>query len=64
MHSMKPAGTSSTRTSPRYQAKTNGSANNYQNEESETWIGEWLQKRQNRDQMVYASSLFVQVGGS
>lgn len=30
-------------------------ANNYQNEESETWIGEWLQKRGNRDQMVIAT---------
>lgn len=26
-------------------------ANNYQNEESETWIGEWMKKRENRDQM-------------
>jgi hypothetical protein len=26
-------------------------SNNYQDEESETWIGEWLQKRGNRDQM-------------
>ena len=30
-------------------------ANNYQAEESETWIGEWMQKRGNRDQMVIAT---------
>ncbi|MCJ1411665.1 hypothetical protein MMC19_005756 [Ptychographa xylographoides] len=30
-------------------------ANNYQNEESETWIGEWMAKRGNRDQMVIAT---------
>lgn len=30
-------------------------ANNYQNEESETWIGEWMAKRKNRDQMVIAT---------
>jgi len=30
-------------------------ANNYQNEESELWIGEWMQERQNRDQMVIAT---------
>lgn len=26
-------------------------ANNYQNEESETWLGEWMKKRGVRDQM-------------
>jgi predicted aldo/keto reductase-like oxidoreductase len=26
-------------------------ANNYQEEQSEKWIGEWLRKRGNRDQM-------------
>jgi predicted aldo/keto reductase-like oxidoreductase len=26
-------------------------SNNYQSEESETWIGEWMAKRGNRDQM-------------
>lgn len=26
-------------------------ANNYQNEESEKYIGEWMRKRGNRDQM-------------
>ena len=30
-------------------------ANNYQNEESETWIGEWMQARGNRDEMVIAT---------
>ena len=30
-------------------------ANNYQNEESETWLGEWMTKRQNRSQMVIAT---------
>ncbi|KAL8730902.1 MAG: hypothetical protein Q9181_004504 [Wetmoreana brouardii] len=30
-------------------------ANNYQNEESETWIGEWLADRQNRDEIVIAT---------
>lgn len=30
-------------------------ANNYQDEESETWIGEWMQKKGNRDQIVLAT---------
>lgn len=30
-------------------------ANNYQNEESEKYIGEWMRKRGNRDQMVIAT---------
>ncbi|KAF2767480.1 Aldo/keto reductase [Teratosphaeria nubilosa] len=30
-------------------------ANSYQAEESEQWIGEWLQQRQNRDEMVLAT---------
>jgi aryl-alcohol dehydrogenase-like predicted oxidoreductase len=30
-------------------------ANNYQNEESEKWIGEWMEKRGNRDQIVLAT---------
>ncbi|OKL61700.1 putative aryl-alcohol dehydrogenase AAD14 [Talaromyces atroroseus] len=30
-------------------------ANNYQNEQSETWIGEWMASRKNRDQMVIAT---------
>lgn len=30
-------------------------ANNYQNEQSETWIGEWMAARRNRDQMVIAT---------
>jgi aryl-alcohol dehydrogenase-like predicted oxidoreductase len=27
-------------------------ANNYQDEESEVWIGEWMKQRKNRDHMV------------
>ena len=30
-------------------------ANNYQQEESEKWLGEWMQSRQNRDQIVLAT---------
>lgn len=30
-------------------------ANNYQNEESEAWIGEWMEKRGVRDQMIVAT---------
>jgi aryl-alcohol dehydrogenase-like predicted oxidoreductase len=30
-------------------------ANDYQNEQSETWLGEWMAKRQNRSQMVIAT---------
>lgn len=30
-------------------------ANNYQGEESETWLGEWMQQRKNRDEMVVAT---------
>ncbi|KAK9453382.1 hypothetical protein V1511DRAFT_505557 [Dipodascopsis uninucleata] len=30
-------------------------ANNYQDEDSETWIGEWMKKRNNRDQLVIAT---------
>ncbi|KAJ5537615.1 hypothetical protein N7513_005568 [Penicillium frequentans] len=30
-------------------------ANNYQNEQSEAWIGEWMTARKNRDQMVIAT---------
>lgn len=30
-------------------------ANNYQNEESERWIGEWMKARGNRDQIVLAT---------
>lgn len=30
-------------------------ANNYQDEESEEWIGEWMKKRGNRDQIVLAT---------
>jgi aryl-alcohol dehydrogenase-like predicted oxidoreductase len=30
-------------------------SNGYQNEESETWIGEWMTERQNRDQLIVAT---------
>ncbi len=30
-------------------------ANNYQNEESETWLGEWMTARKNRDEIVLAT---------
>jgi aryl-alcohol dehydrogenase-like predicted oxidoreductase len=30
-------------------------ANSYQNEQSEIWLGEWMTKRQNRSQMVIAT---------
>lgn len=30
-------------------------ANNYQDEQSETWIGEWMKAKGNRDQMVIAT---------
>ncbi|KAK9312060.1 NADP-dependent oxidoreductase domain-containing protein [Lipomyces starkeyi] len=30
-------------------------ANNYQNEQSETWLGEWMSERKNRDQLVIAT---------
>ncbi|KAK9484652.1 NADP-dependent oxidoreductase domain-containing protein [Lipomyces starkeyi] len=30
-------------------------ANNYQNEESESWLGEWMASRNNRDQIVLAT---------
>lgn len=30
-------------------------ANNYQNEQSEQWIGEWMEKRGIRDQIVLAT---------
>ncbi len=31
------------------------SANNYQNEQSETWLGEWMEKKKNRDFIVIAT---------
>lgn len=30
-------------------------ANNYQDEQSETWLGEWMAARKNRDQLVLAT---------
>ncbi|KAK3318643.1 norsolorinic acid reductase [Apodospora peruviana] len=38
-------------------------SNNYQNEESETWIGEWMKKRGNRDQMVIATKFSTNFRG-
>lgn len=32
-------------------------ANNYQQEESEKWIGEWMESRSVRDQMVVATKV-------
>ncbi|KAL8800555.1 MAG: hypothetical protein Q9182_005110 [Xanthomendoza sp. 2 TL-2023] len=37
-------------------------ANNYQNEQSETWIGEWMAARQNRDEMVIATKFTTGIG--
>ncbi|KAI4109863.1 MAG: hypothetical protein LQ339_001647 [Xanthoria mediterranea] len=37
-------------------------ANNYQNEESETWVGEWMAQRQNRDEMVIATKFTTGFG--
>lgn len=34
-------------------------ANNYTNEQSETWIGEWMQARGNRDRMIIATKFTV-----
>jgi aryl-alcohol dehydrogenase-like predicted oxidoreductase len=34
-------------------------ANNYQNDDSEKWLGEWMKERGNRDQIVLASKLLV-----
>lgn len=36
-------------------------ANNYQNEQSEQWLGEWMKERGNRDQMVIATKFTVRV---
>jgi aryl-alcohol dehydrogenase-like predicted oxidoreductase len=35
-------------------------ANNYQNEQSETWIGEWMKERGNRDHIVIATKYTTQ----
>ncbi|KAL8728107.1 MAG: hypothetical protein Q9166_005632 [cf. Caloplaca sp. 2 TL-2023] len=37
-------------------------SNNYQNEESETWIGDWLTERKNRDEMVIATKFTTGMG--
>ncbi len=45
---------------------TEYSANNYQDEESEKWVGKWMQKRDNRDSNVLAtkySCSFRALGG-
>ncbi|KZO96857.1 norsolorinic acid reductase [Calocera viscosa TUFC12733] len=34
-------------------------ANNYQDEQSEEWIGEWMQQRKNRDQIVLATKYSI-----
>ncbi|KAK4703705.1 hypothetical protein P7C70_g2511, partial [Phenoliferia sp. Uapishka_3] len=34
-------------------------ANNYQNEESEIWLGEWMEERKNRDRLVIATKYGV-----
>jgi len=34
-------------------------ANNYQNEQSETWIGEWMKQRNNRDLLVIATKYTI-----
>ncbi|KZT57228.1 aryl-alcohol dehydrogenase [Calocera cornea HHB12733] len=34
-------------------------ANNYQDEQSEEWIGEWMQERKNRDQIVLATKYSI-----
>ncbi|QLL33683.1 hypothetical protein HG536_0E05960 [Torulaspora globosa] len=36
-------------------------ANNYQNEESEACIGEWMESRKVRDQLVIATKLRLQI---
>ncbi|OQO02230.1 putative aryl-alcohol dehydrogenase AAD14 [Cryoendolithus antarcticus] len=38
-------------------------ANNYQNDESEAWIGEWMKERGNRDQMVIATKFTSNYAG-
>ncbi|THY12952.1 putative aryl-alcohol dehydrogenase Aad14 [Aureobasidium pullulans] len=38
-------------------------ANNYQNEQSEQWLGEWMKERGNRDQMVIATKFTTDYKG-
>jgi len=38
-------------------------SNNYQNEESETWLGEWMEARHNRDQLVIATKFTTDYRG-
>ncbi|KAI4848918.1 putative aryl-alcohol dehydrogenase Aad14 [Aureobasidium sp. EXF-8845] len=38
-------------------------ANNYQNEQSEQWLGEWMQERGNRDQIVIATKFTTDYKG-
>ncbi|KAF2145399.1 uncharacterized protein K452DRAFT_119511 [Aplosporella prunicola CBS 121167] len=38
-------------------------ANNYQNEQSETWLGEWMKEHGNRDQLVLATKFTTEYRG-
>ncbi|KAK9249699.1 NADP-dependent oxidoreductase domain-containing protein, partial [Lipomyces tetrasporus] len=38
-------------------------ANNYQNEQSEIWLGEWMSERKNRDQIVIATKFTSEYKG-
>ncbi|KAF4627185.1 hypothetical protein G7Y89_g10969 [Cudoniella acicularis] len=38
-------------------------ANNYQNEQSEIWVGEWMTERKNRDQLVIATKFTTEYKG-
>ncbi|CZR60581.1 probable aryl-alcohol dehydrogenase Aad14 [Phialocephala subalpina] len=38
-------------------------ANNYQNEQSEIWLGEWITERKNRDQLVIATKFTTEYKG-
>lgn len=38
-------------------------ANNYQNEQSETWLGEWMAEKKNRDQLVIATKFTTDYKG-
>jgi len=36
-------------------------ANNYQDDDSENWIGEWMKERKNRDSIVLATKFTVNI---
>ncbi|KAK9243064.1 NADP-dependent oxidoreductase domain-containing protein, partial [Lipomyces tetrasporus] len=38
-------------------------ANNYQNEQSEIWLGEWMSERKNRDRIVIATKFTTEYKG-